>query len=134
MIAREKKIKKSNRPQIPYQKIFLKIGLGLLIILGITALTISNLRLKEKRLSLETRIDTLKRETEALEKKNADLQAQISQSSDESFLEKEARERFNLKKPGEQVVTVLPPENFEEKKIEESSKNLWQQFLEKFGL
>ncbi|PIP23245.1 MAG: hypothetical protein COX90_00125 [Candidatus Nealsonbacteria bacterium CG_4_10_14_0_2_um_filter_38_17] len=134
MIARPKKFKKRICPKIPYQGIFLKITLGLVIILGIIALTSSNLRLKQKRLSLETRSEALKKEIEALEKKNTDLQAQISQTSSESFLEKEARERFNLKKPGEQVVTILPPESGEEKKIGESSKNLWRQFLEKFGL
>jgi len=134
MIAKIRKIKSANSPRISYQAIFAKIILGLIVILGIFYLTVSNLKLKQRRLSLQYRNEAFKKETEALEKKNADLEAQIFQTYGESFLEKEARERFNLKKPGEQVVTILPPESGEEKKAEESPKNIWQQFLEKFGL
>ena len=45
-----------------------------------------------------------------MEEKKHNFQAQLNPSKQEEYLEKEAREKLNLKKPGEEVVTVLPAE------------------------
>ena len=60
-----------------------------------------------------------------LEARKEQLQAQISESVGQDYLEEEARERFNLKKPGEEVVVVLPPE---EKKEEKEERKWWNPF------
>lgn len=62
----------------------------------------------------------LEAELNALEAKKAQLQAQVSEVVNDDYLEKEARDTFNLKKPGEEVVTVLPAENKEIPQKEES--------------
>lgn len=134
MIAKTKKLKKIARKKSSGKTNFSRFFFALLAILAITFLAISNWRLGQKRLSLAERFKTLEKETKILEEKNKELEAQISYASRESFLEREARERFNLKKPGEEVVAVVPPEETEEKKNIEVPKSFWQQFLEKLSL
>ena len=65
-----------------------------------------------------------------MEEKKQKLEAGISQTGMESYLEKEARERFNLKKPGEEVV-VFTKEKTEPKKQSEQEKTFWQKIYEK---
>ena len=60
-----------------------------------------------------------------LEERSKDLQFQTAQSEAEDYLETEARERFNLKKPGEKVVTVLPSE---EEDGENTERKWWNPF------
>lgn len=76
-------------------------------------------------------MENLKAEIESLEKQREELSQKISQTQTESFLEKEARERFNLKKPGEEAVVILAPE--EKKEEVKEQKTFWQKILEKIG-
>jgi len=71
----------------------------------------------------------LEDQIKALQEKKAKLQAGISASESESFLEKEAREKLGLKKPGEEVVVVMPPKETAGGKTQEN-KGLWQKILE----
>lgn len=50
----------------------------------------------------------LDRQVEILKKQKSDLEDLVGYYGSESNLEKEARIRLNLKKPGEQVVIILP--------------------------
>lgn len=106
------------------QTIFFSIFFGCLILLVIGFLVISNWKINQKRTELSFQIEALKKEIQILEKKKQELEAGISQTEKEEYLEKEARERLDLKKPGEEVVAVLLPEkNPEEKTAKE--KNFW---------
>ena len=105
MVAKFKPEKKTS-----WQKIFFSILLGVVPLVVMVFLIVSNFRINQKRMELNSRIEELKQEVQATEEEIQALQAQISQSGQESYLEKEARERFNLKKPGEEVVKVLPLE------------------------
>ena len=80
------------------------------------------------------KVQALEKEIAAQEKKNEELKSSLNSASQESYLEKEAREKFQLKKPGEKVVAVLPPEETPETKPAESPKNFFEQILEKLGL
>jgi len=91
-------------------------------------LVISNSRLGKARSQLIEKIESLKKEIQKAGEKNQELKQQVSESSQESFIEKEARERLNLQKPGEKVVVVLPPK--EEKQEIQEQKNLWQRILD----
>lgn len=100
------------------------IFLIILVLLSTTAFIVSNWKIQKKRSELKVQTEQLEKEIKEAERRNQELRAGISQSLTETSLEREARERFNLKKPEEQVVTVLPAEE-EEKKIEEN-KSFWQ--------
>jgi len=60
------------------------------------------------------------------------LEAGISQGQSETFLEEQAREKLGLKKPGEEVVTVLPPKETTQNTTQQN-KSLWQKILQKLG-
>lgn len=114
-----KKIKK--RKTFPFFSIILILGfLG-----AIGLLVIGNWKIGQKRAELTARIESLKKEIAELEKKNEEMQTGLSQKGEEGYLEKEARERLNLKKPGEEVVVVVPPKESEET---QETKNFWERW------
>jgi len=120
MITKKIRKRKSN--------LFFSIILIFGLLAVISFLVIGNWKMNQRRAELNSRIENLKKEIEELEKKNRELQAGLSQLEGEAYLEKEARERLNLKKPGENVVVVLPPKEGEEKP--EKSKNFWEKIWE----
>ncbi len=130
MIAKFKPVKKARFAREArrgsWQNIFFFILLGSLILTVIGFLVVSNFRINQRRAELSSRIEGLKKEIQALEEKREALQARVSQSGEEGYLEKEARESFNLKKPGEEVVKILPLEEKKEKSGEE--KQWWNPF------
>lgn len=107
-----KKLRRAKKES--YQNIFFSVFLVFLFVAVIGLLFVSNWRLSQKRTELNSRIEVLKQEIGVLEKQNQELKTKISESQKESFLEKEAREKFNLKKPGEEVVVVVPEESKKE--------------------
>ena len=92
-------------------------------------LIVSNFRINKKRTELQSQIKNLEGQIKTLEEKKAKLQAGISAGESESFLEKEAREKLGLKKPGEEVVVVMPSKETAGEKTQEN-KGLWQKILE----
>lgn len=123
MITKDKKIKKSSA----HDK-FLPVLLGCLILIIVGFLVYSDLKINRRRAELNVQLSTLQQELQELEAKRQELQSQVSQSESQEYLEKEARETFNLKKPGEEVVAVLPPGN-EQKSAQEES--FWQKIIDK---
>jgi len=124
-----KKIKKERSGK----SIFFFIILGISILTAIGFLTLSNWKIYQKRKEFTSRLQVFEEKIQALQKKSQELKAKILQIGSENYLEKEARERLGLKKPGEEVVVVLPPEkNQEEQK--EREKNFLEKFLEKIGI
>ena len=102
--------------------------LGVSIFLVVGLLIVANWRINQKRAEYNAQVEVLRAELQALEIKRQQLQAQIYQTSEESYLEREARERFNLKKSGEEVVIILPAE---EEEIKEQEKGFWGKVLDK---
>lgn len=80
-----------------------------------------------------SRIKDLQKNITAIEQRNEELKANLFSMTDENFLEKEAREKFQLQKPGEKVVSIIMPSGTPESTSNETSKTLWQQILEKLG-
>ena len=115
-----------------FQSTLPPVLLGLVIFAVIGFLVITNFERNKKRSELNLRIENLKNEIDVLERKRQELSVSISQIPTEEYLEKEARERFNLKKPGEELVVILSPEENEEEMVERQ-KGFWQRFLEKLG-
>lgn len=118
MIAKFRKTKKGS-----WQNIFFAVFLGLLILIVVGFLFFANWQMGQRRRELNSQIEALQKEIQALEEKHQTLEVDLSQSAEESYLEKEARERFNLKKPGEEVVTILPFK--EEIQAEKERETVW---------
>jgi len=128
MIAKIK-IFKSNTP---FKDKFTLIILGILFFAIIGFLAFSNFRINKKKIELQSQADSLKKEIQILEEKKEQLRAGILEGESETFLEKEARDRLGLKKPGEEVVAVLPPKETTQNTTQQN-KSLWQRILQKLG-
>ncbi len=121
MIAKNKKIKNESK-----QTIFFSVLLGILLFTVVGYLVASNLKINSRRTELKSQLMKLQAELNDLEAKKAQLQAQVSEATNDEYLDKEARETFNLKKPGEEVVTILPAEGNQSPQKEESFwKKIW---------
>lgn len=59
---------------------------------------------------LKAQVQELKAKAQNLENKNQQLKELIAAFQDPSFLKLQAKQQFNLKEPGEQVIVVLPPD------------------------
>jgi cell division protein FtsB len=70
------------------------------------ALTISLGRESYRKYQLNKEIESLRTDIEQLEGRNRQLANLMRYFEDESYLEKEARLKLNLKKPGEKVVIL----------------------------
>ena len=88
----------------------------------------ANWRINQKRDEYQSQLEVLQAELQALEEKRQQLQAQIYQTSEEEYLEREARETFNLKKSGEEVVVILPAE---EEGGGEEGQGFWEKIWDK---
>lgn len=125
MITKRKKRSKA------WQAILFSLISAIFIFGVIGFLIFYNWQISQRRTGLTERIEGLKAEIEFLEKRKKELEASASKAGQESHLEEVAREQLNLKKPGEEVVTILAPEQEEKEALEE--KNFWQRILEKIG-
>jgi len=123
MINRPRRSREDSR-----QNTFFSLLLGGLLLIVVIFLVVSNLRINQRRADLTSKLDNLKKEITDLEKEKEDLQAKAAQGNDQSYLEQQARERFNLKKPGEDVITVIPPEQVQATTTKEASKPWWNIF------
>lgn len=129
MISKSRRIRKDS-----HQTIFFSILIGSLLVAVIGFLIFSNLKISQRRAELTTKIEDFKKEIQILEKKNQELRAGITQTESESYWEERIREQ-GYKKPGEEQIVVLPPEEI--KKEEEKSfwnpQNWWQWVKSKFA-
>ena len=124
MITKRRKKEKTLK-SILVSLLFFSLILGLAVFLGL-----SNMSANKRRADLNNRVSSLKKEIEEFKNKKAELEVSASETGEADYLEKVAREQLNLKKPGEEVVAVLSPEQ-EQKKEEEVKKEegFWQKIL-----
>ena len=126
MITKTKYFKKGNSRR----QIFFYSLLGILWLAVMIFLLFTDLRINRKKKELDSQLSVLKEEIQILEEKNKLLKAEVSKEGTESFLEEEARERLGLKKPGEEVVVILPSE--EKQEIAQTAPaSSWQTFQKK---
>ena len=123
MIRKKRKIRKreSFRAIIAPAVIIISIS----IFLGF--LFVSNLRIYQRRSEFRKRAEDLQKEVDLLIKRNEELKAGISQTERSEYWEEKLYEQ-GYKKPGEEVLVVLPPEGEEGEGKEE--KGFWQTILE----
>jgi cell division protein FtsB len=89
------------------QPFFISLA-GLLAITFIFTGLIQNIR---HLLSAKQEINQIKAEIERLEKKNQDVEKIITYLDSKEFIEEEARLKFDLKKPNEQIIVVQQSKN-----------------------
>ena len=105
------------------------------IVLALIGLVISLGQESYRKYQLTKEINGLKSEIERLEGKNQQLADLMEYFQEGSYLEKEARLKLNLKKPGEKVVVISQPTVAEvderivaetEKEVSHETTNFWK--------
>ncbi|MBI4359118.1 MAG: septum formation initiator family protein [Candidatus Nealsonbacteria bacterium] len=130
MIAKSRPRKKKDEAT---ESRFVSALFAAILFLIVGFLTFSNWQMNQRRQRLSAYLQDLKGEISTLEKQNEELKSGLNPASQESYLEKEARERFQLKKPGEKVVTVLPAEESPPPSPVEAPKSLLEKIREKLN-
>ncbi len=138
MIAKKKKIKKGKR----FQNVFFSVLIGVFLFGIIGFFIVSNLQMNQKRGELTDKINELKKDISLLEERNNQLKIGITETESDVYWEEKLREQ-GYKKPGEEAIVILPPEekndsaNSGEKNIFsnafESLSNFWKGLVEKIG-
>ena len=114
--------------------LFFYILISFLVLLITGFLIFTNVNIARRRAELTERAEELRKEIQILEQKNQELQAKIARVGEPDFLEEKAREKLGLKKPGEEVVVILPIKEEVEELVEvEEEKNFWQKIWNWFG-
>lgn len=103
MIAYSKRFKKS-RPKFP------ALFFGIILLLMVGFLGLSNFKINKKRTEFNSRLQILAPKIQDLKKRNQELEEKISEIPTEDYLEEVAREKLNLKLPGEEVVVIKKEE------------------------
>lgn len=130
MIAKTRKKKTAPTPNAVSRVPLLFVAIFFLV--G-AILFFSNRQLAKRHKELLLRTEALEKEISSLEEKNDELKIGIASAFEENYLEREAREKFQLAKPGEKVVVVLPLEDQTEPVLPPKEKNLFEKILERLG-
>ncbi len=120
---------KKNKRGEKLRTILFSLFLGVVFFLITGFLIFSNWKIGQRREEFIKQIKQLEEEIRVLEEKNKELKADISHSLDADYIEEVARERLSLKKPGEEMVVVLPPPQPNQKLPEEKETSSFLQKL-----
>ncbi len=126
--------KKYYKKKTAREDIFAVLLISMLGAFIILMLLISNVRLYSRNYDLRKKSADLHRELYGLESKNEELENLFMQASQKDHLEKIIREKGLYKKPGEEVIVIIPsepPQKFEDLGTPES-RNAWDKILEYF--
>lgn len=88
------------------KKFFSPISLAVISIIAIILL-ISTFKIYIKSRNVSQKNEKMAQEIADLEKRKAELEAETAKIGTESGLEEEIREKFSVKKPGEEVLTIM---------------------------
>jgi len=89
-------------------------------------LVYQNVRLQAKRLDLTERVEVFHAQVSGFEEENQRMETEIDEIQTEEYQEKVLREKGLYRRPGEEVVTILAPEEPERKlPVEEPSARVW---------
>lgn len=88
-----------------------------------------------KTSELKSELSTLDERLQTIEQENIQLEKEIQTFSDPDVIDREARERLNLKKEGENVVIILPEPASEETQpaSQEQESSFWQRIKNLFS-
>ena len=125
MVAKLSRFRK-RRESSHAKKVF---GWSFLVLIGLLGLFLifHNLRLYQKRAELQEKARELQLEIAELSQQGEVLQQQLKIRTTREYQERVLREQGLYQKPGEEVVTIIPLEEPEQKEQEE--KVWWNPFL-----
>ena len=105
-------------------------AVNIALILVATAISYSAARMVQNALSMRAQSADMTQKIEQLKVKKQELEVLLTELQTKEAVEREAKERLNLKKPGEQVVVVVS----KKKDISpvEQPMNLWEKFTSFF--
>jgi cell division protein FtsL len=78
------------------------------LLLGFLWLVLNAVDIYYKKYKINKQIEDLKAQITSAEKSNQQISDMIDYLGSQSFLEKQAKEKLNMKKPGEEVVIIEP--------------------------
>ena len=128
MLAQSRRFKRGS-PKTLFFKILISAGL----IFILTFLVSGNLKINQRRQTLNLKIETIKNKIQEFYQEEESLKSKISQAETEDYLKKVAREELNLQMIGERVVAFLLLKETQEGE-ETKSQTFWQKLLEKFKI
>lgn len=117
---RKKKIGKLRDTVFLTMLLALGLGLGAFLVFH-------NIRIYQKRVELQKRAEILKDQITSLEGRKNELESAIQVGTTQEYQEKVLREQGLYKKPGEEVVTILPPEQVQEEQKQQQRNRVWWQ-------
>lgn len=112
--------KKSSFQNHVFLLVFFAIFLGV-----IGFLAFQNFRIYQKRTELSSIAKDLKTQIAALQQRKQALEAGIIEVESVEYQEKVLREQGLYQKPGEEVFTILPPEDSENQNSQEQTRVWW---------
>lgn len=104
-----------------------RIG-GALLVVMIILLIVADVRMYQKREKLNAQIETLKNKIEDIKNQNAILKEGISNTNNNQYTEKIAREELNMQKPGEKVFSFIKEQNQEQQNTN-TKKNIFESWF-----
>lgn len=107
---------------------FILISGGVLIVIIIISLVIVNIKIYQKREKLNSQVEILKNRIEDLKNSNSNIKEGISESDNNKYIERIAREELDLQKPGEKVISFIKEDNQIEKS-DEKKKSILEVWL-----
>jgi cell division protein FtsL len=115
---RKKKIGKLRDTVFLTMLLTLGLGLGIFLVFH-------NIRIYQKRVELQKRAEVLKDQITSLESRKGELESAIQVGTTQEYQEKILREQGLYKKPGEEVVTILPPAQVQEEQKQQQTSRVW---------
>lgn len=122
-----------NKKSFSIKRFFASLFLIIFCLAAVVFLGVTNWKINERRTKLTARLNDLKAQVQALEKKNKQLKENASYIQSEDYLEQVAREKLDMKKPGEEVMVIQKessspetPESNDKKTWWEIIKSLWE--------
>ena len=100
------------------------------LILIAVAISYNAARMVRDALDMRTQSADMTQRIEQLKVKKQELEVLLTELQTKEAVEREAKERLNLKKPGEQVVVVVPEKK--DSSPAEQPMSLWEKFMSFF--
>jgi cell division protein FtsL len=106
---RERSGERKTRGEIPTRPLWQRMVLPVLFIAGLVGVCSLLLVTPVRQLiAQQQRIADVRRETERVDRENAELERRIAEMSEDATIERLAREDLGLVKPGEELYVVVP--------------------------
>lgn len=86
------------------------LALNVLLLIAAGAVGIGAVRMARQTLALRAELAAAEARLEEVKRGQAELAARLAELDTPEAVEREAKAKLNLKKPGEEVVVVVPPE------------------------